>query len=206
MSKCPFRWRALAISAAASCLLATVSAGTASADSPAATSACSPPAVSKPFLGFGDTNFYTLAPGQSPDYFTGDGWTLTGGARIAPMIMMDGVTGSVLFLPAGGQAVSPAICVDSEYPTARTMIASTPGASVGVTVSYPGLLPIFPRVEFSGAISSSAEVWQLSDPLEVHPGNLPGWQLVRFTFTDTGVGANTDALIYDFYIDPRCSD
>ncbi|MGO9899031.1 MAG: hypothetical protein ACLP0J_04920 [Solirubrobacteraceae bacterium] len=206
MSKRPFSLRSLAISAAASCLLATGAAASASADPSAAASGCSAAAVSQPFLGFGDTNYYTLAPGQAPDYFNGGGWTLSGGARIAPMDMMDGIEGKVMFLPAGGQAVSPPICVDSEYPTARALIASTPGNSVGVTVSYPGLLPIFPRVAFSGAIGSSAEVWQLSSPLQVHPGNLPGWQLVRFTFTDTAVGVNTDSLIYDFYIDPRMSD
>ena len=206
MSKCPFSLRSLAISAAASCLLATGAAGSASASLLAGASGCSAAAVSQPFLGFGDTNYYTLAPGQTPDYFNGSGWTLSGGARIAPMDMLDGVQGTVMFLPAGGQAVSPPICVDSDYPTARALIASTPGNGVGVTVSYPGLLPIFPRVAFSGAIGSSAEVWQLSSPLQLHPGNLPGWQLVRFTFTDTAVGVNTDSLIYDFYIDPRMSN
>jgi hypothetical protein len=202
MSKCPVGWRPLAISVAISCLLASASAASASAAVSAASS-CSASVVSQPFLGYGDRNDYTLAPGQAPDFFTGAGWTLSGGARVAPMSMADGAQGTVLFLPAGGHAVSPAICVDSDDPTARAMIASTPGDSVGVTASYPGLLPIFPRVAFSGAINSSAEVWQLSSPLLVQPGILPGWQLVTFTFTDTGVGANTDSLIYDFYIDPR---
>ncbi len=205
MSKARFSLRSLALSAASCGLLATVFAGTASANllSGPSTSGCSAPATSPAFTGFGDSNQYALAPGQTPDHFTGTGWKLSGGARVAPMPVMDGVEGTVLDLPTGGVAVSPQICVESDYPTARTIIATTPGASVGVSTAYPGLLPIIPRVQFSGAISSSVEYWQASTPFQVHPGNLPGWQLVTFTFSNTGLG---NAVMYDFYIDPRMSD
>jgi hypothetical protein len=184
------------------CLLGAVGTGTAAAA--LSTAGCSAPALSQPFLSFGDTNLYALAPGQSPDQFTGSGWTLSRGAHIAPMPVMDGVNGTILDLPTGGVAVSPPICVESDYPIARTLIASTPGASVGVTTSYPGLLPIIPRVQFSGSISSAQEYWQASSAMQVHPGNLPGWQHVQFTFSNTGP-AGGNAVIYDFFIDPRMS-
>jgi hypothetical protein len=58
-------------------------------------------------------------------------------------------------------------------------------------------------VQFSGDISSAQEYWQASTPFQVHPGDRPGWQLVTFTFSNTGPG---NAVIYDFYIDPRMSD
>jgi len=46
---------------------------------------CASPNMSQTFLSVKDRNWYTLAPGQSPEGFTGSGWTLADGAGIASL-------------------------------------------------------------------------------------------------------------------------
>jgi hypothetical protein len=41
----------------------------------------------------------------------------------------------------------------------------------------------------------------VSPPIQLHPGNLYGWQDARYTFEAGGHG--TDAERYDFYVDPH---
>src|ERR1700733_5298612 len=67
------------------------------------TSSCTAPTLSQPFLAWGDTNWYALAPGETADDFAGAGWTLKGGAKIVTATLEDGTTGSVLDLPGGSQ-------------------------------------------------------------------------------------------------------
>ena len=84
----------------------------------------------------GDSNWYTMMPGESPDTFNGSGWTLTVG-RNSHDAAAGGRTGSVLNLPSGAEAVSPTVCVNSDYPTARTMVRDVAGAEgVQFYVSY----------------------------------------------------------------------
>jgi hypothetical protein len=52
-------------------------------------------------------------------------------------------------------------------------------------------------------MQSTGSGFTLSQPLQVHPGNLAGWQQVQFVFGATGT--NGDAPVYDFYVDPRMS-
>ena len=82
----------------------------------------------KPLLSFGDSNWYTLTPGESLDNFDGGGWTLTGGAQIQTTDLADGQTGSVLDLPSGSTAVSPTICVDSRTIRPRAPRCATSSA------------------------------------------------------------------------------
>ena len=164
------------------------------------TSMCSDPLLSQPFVSLNDTNWYTLAPGQTADNFDGSGWTLSGGAQIITTQLADGQTGSVLDLPSGSTAVSPTVCVESDYPTARTMVQNGKGANIAFAVSYDGT-PSWAKPQPAGSIKGSGTGWSLSDPFQVHPGNLPGWQLVRFTLAANGKAG--DAQLYDFYIDPR---
>ena len=164
------------------------------------TSMCSDPLLSQPFVSSNDTNWYTLAPGETADNFDGGGWTLSGGAQIITTQLADGQTGSVLDLPSGSTAVSPSICVESDYPTARTMVQNGKGANIAFAVSYAGT-PSWDKPQPAGGIKGSGTGWSLSNPFQVHPGNLPGWQLVRFTLTANGKA--NDAQIYNFYIDPR---
>lgn len=164
------------------------------------TSWCSAPQVSQPFLSAKDSNWYALASGQTVDNFDGGGWTLSGGAHLTTTQLGDGQTGSVLDLPKGSQAVSPTICVQSDYPTARTLVQNGPGANIAVAVAYAGTKS-WDKPTPAGGIKGAATGWALSNPFRVHPGNLPGWQLVQFTFANNGKGGDAD--MYNFYIDPR---
>ncbi|MDQ6816833.1 MAG: hypothetical protein M3018_05420, partial [Actinomycetota bacterium] len=91
-------------------------------NTPTSTSGCSAPQLSQPFLSASDLNWYTLLPGESPDAFVGSGWTLTGGANIVTTQLADGHIGSVLDLPSGSMAISPVVCVQSDYTSARTLM------------------------------------------------------------------------------------
>jgi hypothetical protein len=164
------------------------------------TSMCSSPQLSQPFASARDTSWYTLAPGESAGSFDGSGWTLTGGAKIITTQMADGRSGQVLDLPAGSQAVSPNVCVASDYPTARTMVQDGAGSKIAFAVSYAGTKSANKPAP-AGSIRGTGAGWSLSAPFQVHPGNLPGWQIVQFTFASGGKGS--DAQIYNFYIDPR---
>jgi hypothetical protein len=162
------------------------------------TSSCFDPVLTQPFLSAGDRNWYTLAPGESPGSFTGEGWTLSGGASI--QAGQNGAA-SALDLPSGSQAISPPMCVASDYPTARTMVRNVVGAEgVQVFVAYAGT-KTETVAQGVGQVHGQHTAWTLSNPFNVHPGNLPGWQLVRFTLVPGG--RSSDFQVYNFYVDPR---
>jgi hypothetical protein len=77
-------------------------------------SQCKKPVLSQPLLRASDSNYYFLAPGQTPGNFEGTGWTLSGGASIKTTTVKGGTTGKVLALPSGSKAVSPLICMTKE--------------------------------------------------------------------------------------------
>ena len=163
-------------------------------------SQCSPPALTQPFLPFGDTNSYFLVPGQKPGSFTGTGWTLTGGASIVKTTMADGTTGTVLDLPSGSEAVSPTVCVSINYPTARTMVRNVVGSEgVYFYVSYENT-PTWLTPKNTGQVHGTGTAWTLSSPVNIQPSSVAGWQLARFTFIPGGT--SSDFQIYDFYVDP----
>ena len=168
---------------------------------PTATAACRAPALSQLLLPVGDPNWYTLAPGETTDNFTGAGWTLTGGARIVAVRLADGRTGSVLDLPSGSHAVSPAMCVASSYPTARMMVRDLVGAEgVLFAVSYAGTRTAA-TPENTGYVQGGHGDWTLSNPVRLHPGNLAGWQQVQYALT--AGGKTGDVQVYNLYVDPR---
>jgi hypothetical protein len=166
---------------------------------PVDTSACYTPQLSQPFLSWGQNNWFTLAPGQTPNNFGGSGWTLSGGANIVTSSLAYGQSGSVLDLPPGSRAVSPPVCVQSDYPIAQAMTAGAQGGQVSVAVSYAGTKSAT-QPQPAGTIPADSSGWKLSPPIQVHPGNLAGWQLVQFTFVSQGKG---NAEMYNFYVDPR---
>jgi hypothetical protein len=179
-------------------LFATVAGGSAQAAAPVKTSACSQPAYtfSQPFSPLHDSNWYTLAPGQSADSFDGTGWTLNGGAKLVTTTLADGSTGTVLDLPAGATAVSPPMCVSSDYPDARVdvrQLGNGPGMSM--SVAYTGGKSGWQN---AGAVSGSSS-WGVSHPVQLHAGNLYGWQEAQYTF----VGGKAEAQLYDFFVDPH---
>lgn len=202
MTKYLFSRRSLTLSGTFAVLLFGLAASPALADtSTVDTSACTVPAVSQPFLSVNDSNWYTLTPGESVDNFDGGGWTLTGGANIQTVQLDDGQTGSVLDLPSGSKAVSPTICVNSGFQTARTMVRNVVGAEgVFFYVSYAGT-NTWDVPKNTGQVHGQQNNWTLSDPVNVQPSGIAGWQLVRFTFVPGG--KSSDFQIYNFYVDPR---
>jgi hypothetical protein len=71
---------------------------------------------------------------------------------------------------------------------------------VQVLVAYAGT-----KTESSaqtvGQVHGLGSAWTLSNSLNIHPGALPGWQLVRFTFVPGG--QRSDFEVYDFWVDPH---
>ena len=205
MTKYLFSRRSLGVSGGLAMLLAGLAVSPAMASpkptTSVDTSACSNPQFSHPFLSAGDSNWYTLAPGQSPDSFNGGGWTLSGGAQIIPTQLQDGQTGSVLDLPSGSTAVSPTMCVSSDYPTARTMVRDVVGSQgVHMFVAYAGAKTAN-KPQDTGQVHGNQTDWTLSNTINIHPGNRAGWQLVQFTLVPGG--KSSDFHIYNFYVDPR---
>jgi hypothetical protein len=184
-------------------LFAAVAGGSAQAATLVKTSACSQPDYSftQPFASVKDSNWYTLAPGQSVNSCDGNGWTLTGGAKLVTTTLADGSTGTVLDLPAGATAVSPPMCVSAAYPSARAQVRDLVGApSVHLFVQYTNTKS-WDKPAAAGVFAGQTR-WVNSQPLDLHPGQLYGWQ--HEVFTLTGGDKGSDAQVYDFYVDPRC--
>jgi hypothetical protein len=171
------------------------------------TSSCTEPALSQPFLAWGDSNWYALAPGEAADDFYGTGWTLTGGAQIVNTTLADGTTGDVLDLPRGSQAVSPTICLTSAYPTARMMVRNASGSnggSVGFSVSYAGTstadAPLQTGTFKTTGSQGADDGWMLSEPANLDPSSAPGWQLMQITLSANGP---KEFQAYNLYNDPK---
>jgi hypothetical protein len=171
------------------------------ASSASSQSTCPSVLLTQPFLSYGDSGNYMIMPGESPDNFTGAGWTLTGGASVTTTTLADGKTGSVLNLPSGSKAVSPVVCVTSSFPTARTMVRNVAGAEgVQFYFAYGGT-NTWGNPQNSGQVHGKQNAWTLSDPVNVQPRNQSGAQMVQFTFIPGG--KTSDFQIYNFYVDPR---
>jgi hypothetical protein len=169
---------------------------------PVDTSMCSDPLLSQPFTSAHDNNWYTLAPGESADMFNAAGWQLSGGARIITTTLADGSAGSVLDLPSGSKAVSPTMCVTSEYPVARTMVRDVVGSEgVFFYVGYEGT-NTWANPRNTGQVHGNQTAWTLANPVNVQPNGAQGWQLARFTLV--AGGKTSDFQLYDFYVDPHC--
>jgi hypothetical protein len=98
---------------------------------------CAAPELLQPFASWRDNRHYVLVPNGDFNDQTGGGWQLAGGARILNDVQADGTTDSVLDLPTGAVAISPTLCVDLDYPTARAMIRKVVGdGDVAVSVMY----------------------------------------------------------------------
>jgi hypothetical protein len=93
---------------------------------------------SRPFLRWLDPAAYVLVPGGA---FEGpSGWTLAGGARVAPgnepFRVRDPGDRASLALPAGATATTPPVCVGLLHPTLRFFAAGARGARLRVEVLY----------------------------------------------------------------------
>jgi hypothetical protein len=159
---------------------------------------CPTPVLSQPFSALGDTNQYTMAPGQAVDNFAGTGWTLSGGASITTTKLADGSTGSVLNLPAGSKAVSPQMCVSGGYPSARMDIRSLGTALSAGTMFY--VSPAGSTTLSGGLPVVATPAWAVSAPVSVAPGSTAA-EMVQYTLVG---GAKAPAVqVYNLYVDPR---
>ena len=126
---------------------------------------------------------------------------MTGGARIVD----DSHGGAALDLPAGAVAVSPAMCVDLTYPTARTWFRNVTGkAKVTLGVAYAATRTAT-QPRWVGKLDDKSAAWTLSKDFNVDPdiaGKASGWRHVAFVFVSDKGG---DARIDDFFVDPRFS-
>jgi hypothetical protein len=198
MKKCLFSLRALALGGLAAAFAAVpAQAAATSVD----TSMCSNPMLTQPFQSIKDSNWYTLMPGETPGSFDGSGWTLSGGAKVLTTTLPDGSTGSVLDLPSGSQAVSPTVCVTSDYPTARAMVQDVRGAEgVFFYVSYEGT-NTWNTPKNTGQVHGSGTAWTAVTPVNLQPFNTAGWQPVRITLIPGG--KTSDFRLYNLYLDPH---
>jgi hypothetical protein len=198
MTKYLFSLRSLALGGLlAACAAVPAQAATAAVD----TSICSNPLLTQPFLPAHDSNWYTLLPGETPGNFNGAGWTLSGGAQIITTTLADGSTASVLDLPSGSKAVSPTICVTSDYPTARAIVRDVVGSEgVFFNVSYEGT-NTWNTPKNTGQIHGSGTAWTLVTPVNVQPYKTTGWQPMQITLIPGG--KSSDFQVYNLYVDPR---
>lgn len=162
---------------------------------------CATPSVTQHFLDFGDQDFYFLAPGGSFD--RGNGWTLANGATVASTTQFDGSRGNVLDLPSGSQATSPPMCITSEYPTARLYVRNIKGSEgVFFNVQYY-LNGAWTDLKDTGQFHGDGSAWSLSNPMNIQPASVAGWQQVRFTFF--AGGSTSRFQVDEFWVDPRAS-
>jgi hypothetical protein len=176
----------------------------ASAQAAPASTTCPTPALSQPFLRWGDSSSYELVTGGS---FEGSlsGWTLSGGAQKVAGSESFGVTGAVgsysLGLPAGASAQSPFTCVDASYRTFRFFVRNSEAASrVLVQVVYE--TPIGLVSVPVGSITPTSG-WQPTPAMptgaEVAGLLLGGTAQMSLTFT----AVTGSSAIDDVFVDPR---
>ena len=170
---------------------------------PAAAGACPGGAVSHPFAAFGDNADYVLAPGGGFEPGA-PGWSLTSAEVLAGNETFLATGSQSLMLEAGGQAVSPPVCIGSEYPTFRLFarqLSGDPQASLTASLRWVDLLGI--TVESPAGTIPATSSWAPSPVLRL--GNaVPLWLgrstlNVELVFRSTGGGS---WAIDDTYIDP----
>jgi hypothetical protein len=162
---------------------------------------CRAPVFSQPFLSLKDDRDYVLAPGGDFSDPAGAGWQLSGGARIVD----DGGAGGRLYMPSRSVAVSPVMCVDMSYPTARMWAQTLSGdGDVHFAVSYAGTRSELEPKEV-GHVKGDHGRWKLSGDVKIKPelgGKHEGWRKVAFVLTADDKGA---FQVDDVYVDPRMS-
>jgi hypothetical protein len=168
---------------------------------------CSSPALSQPFMPWGDVASYELAPGG--DFESGAaGWTLSGGSQVTAGNESYFVTSSSdansLALPAGSSATSPTMCVGIQNPDLRLFVSNTGSgwSNLQVSVNWEdagGNVHTTTIANVSGGTrwSPTAQIPILVNLLPLLPGNMTP---VSFNFTPQGSAGNWQ--IDDVYVDP----
>jgi hypothetical protein len=162
---------------------------------------CAAAPMTQPFLTLGDPRTYVLAPNGHFSDTSGGGWQFASGAQVTGAGGVDGASG-VLTLPPGGTALSPLMCVDLDYPTAR--LWSSGGGSVNIKVVYPDTAKakLDPK-SVADIKGSTLPTWRLSSDFNMQPqlgGKLAGWRRVAFVLTNT---SKAPVQVDDLFVDPR---
>ena len=160
------------------------------------TSACAKHELTQALMAGKDFNWYAMAPGQTAGSFDGTGWTLSGGAKLVQTITANGRTGSVLNLPSKAKAVSPLMCVSSDYRQARAQIRSlTDGSLGGVSLAAEIMGTTSWNNPKTSNLGGTSTEWKLSGTADLQPAEASGWQLVQLTLTSTTSGKGVQ--VYD---------
>ena len=169
---------------------------------------CHRPGFTQALRSFGDTRWYTPAPGADFN-FGAPGWQLKSGAKLAA----DPSRGTSLVLPPGASAISPGFCVDLDYPHFRFFnhfVAKDPSkGEILVEVVYPQLRsPEWTEVsKFDGKQGTATSgSWRLSSDVDLKPdfaGSVPGARYVALRFTALKTGYAGEWRVDDVLIDPR---
>jgi hypothetical protein len=161
--------------------------------------------LSTPFLPWGDTASYALAPGANFEAGA-SGWTLKGGARVVAGNEAFKVGGArdaaSLLLPAHAVATSPPMCVDITYPFFRFFAAGSPSGNSPLRVDVLFLDDKGrAKVANHGQIRAASASWFLTDSIELglRFDDTVVSQRVAFRFTARGNGA---WRVDDVYVDP----
>jgi hypothetical protein len=198
------------IAAALAVLVVGIGAGSAIAGRYAPSRGCSVnPSTTQPFLSWGDSHQYFLAPGGNMESdLSAFGWSLSGGAGLVAGNEPYDVSGNSadsmsLAIPAGGSATSAAVCVTALEPELRFFVANSgdPAARLKVQASFMGIEGK-PHLTDLGTVTATSS-WSLTDAIKFHSAVQPGPDgtgLVSFVFTPQG--ANGNWQIDDLYIDP----
>jgi hypothetical protein len=197
--------------ASADQVLATTPAGIDILSTPDTTRSCTAPQVVSAFSNLGDARDYVLAPGGDFEAKSLDGWQVTkarqDGDR-SDLVVPDADKNAnkhSLKIPAGGSAVSPAMCVDLHYPTLRFMVKSPGKGQLNVEVAYPDSNdPVF---HDAGSITAGEKDWAATADIPVYPergGVEPGMRRVALRFTSVAVDRDAgEWKIDDLYVDPK---
>ena len=168
--------------------------------------ACPSEEAAKPLLSsYGDSHEYTILPGSRFDSGTA-GWTLQG-ASVVSEGKTNPVTGSQhsLVLSAGGEVVSPAFCVSSEYPSFRFFtrhLSGYGGGGLSVNLRFRDNYGWTHEVNSASVNPSSG--WELTQVLGL-ASVLPLWQpeaTLKVQLVIHAGGYSGSWAIDDVFIDP----
>ncbi len=173
---------------------------------------CRAPQIINPFASFGDVRDYVLAPGGTFEEKGLEGWQVVKAKQDgdhSPLELSkarEDDNKHSLKVPGGGSAVSPAMCVDLNYPTMRFMVkAEKNKGRLDIQVVYPDSgNPVF---HDSGSLESTGKDWTATGDLPVYPergGATSGMRRVALRFTSVATnGQAGDWRIDDMYVDPH---
>jgi hypothetical protein len=170
---------------------------------------CADQVFDQVFLDWNDLRSYTLAPNGS--FESGlDGWTVSDGVEVRPHLnsfLLDPGT-SALFMPANSVAISPPICVTSDYPAARLFgktLTSRNAAAMRVKVIYPPSEEgDAPKAKPAGTLHRE-RYWNATRKFALSPGQIAkaagpdGTAKIRLRFQTR----DASWLLDDVFVDPR---